>query len=114
MRIPGELLSSPWIYWASMAVLWSWFLTVILSLVLTAVAKRIATVISKQENKGVLQAASVGLVRVSILVDWLTSFGKNPVVLLSIDSVQLYLRVAGELNEPPHPYWAYMFVCRSG
>ncbi len=101
MSIPGELLSSSWIYWSSMAVLWLWLLTVILSLVLTAIAKRIAAAISQKENKGVLESASVGMVKVSILVDWLTSFGQKPIVLLSFDSVQLCMRVPGKSNEPP-------------
>ncbi len=109
MRIPGELLSSPWIYRASMAVLWSWLLTVILSLVLTAIAKRIAFVISQRENKGALKTASVGLVRVSIFVDWLTSFGKKPIVLLSFDSVQLHFRVPGEFGfNESHPPIGHM------
>ncbi len=109
MRITDKLMPSPWVYWASMAVLWSWLLTVILSLVLTAVAKRIASIISQQGNKGVLKSASVGMVRVSVLVDWLTSFGQKPIVLLSIDSIKLHLQLPGKPNEQPSPPYLKMW-----
>ncbi len=100
MSIHDKLLSSPWIYWSSLAVLWLWLLTTILSFVLTTIAKRITAAISQKETKGVLESASVGMVKLSTLVHWITSFAQKPIVLLSFDSVQLCIRVPGMSNVP--------------